>query len=194
MTSARFTRFDESTAEDWALIDAKFKIYTAGHAERVLAALQRLAGGDLGYAVDRLEHSLQTATRAHRAGADEETVVCALVHDIGDDLAPHNHGALAAAIVAPYVSEENAWLVQHHEVFQGYHYQHFFGGDRHARDKHRGHPAFERTIRFCDEWDQTSFDPHYDTMPLSAFVPMLGRVFARTPWDPAHRNSRSTVD
>lgn len=185
MDVAKFTRFDQGTAEDWALIDARFEVYARGQAERVLAMLQRLAGGDLGYRVDRLEHSLQTATRAHRAGADEETVVCALLHDIGDDLAAHNHGALAAAVVEPYVSRENAWLVRHHEVFQGYHYQHFLGGDRHARDRHRGHPAFERTIRFCDEWDQTSFDPGYDTMPLSAFAPMVGRVFARPPWDAA---------
>ncbi|HET8726876.1 MAG TPA: HD domain-containing protein [Alphaproteobacteria bacterium] len=190
MDVAKFASFDESTAEDWALIDAKFQVYAKGHAERVLAALERLGGGDLGYRVDRLEHSLQTATRAFRAGADEETVVCALLHDIGDDLAPHGHGALAASIVEPYVSRENAWLVRHHEVFQGYHYQHFFGSDRYAREKYRGHAAFERTIRFCDEWDQTSFDPDYDSMPLTAFAPMVGRILARTPWDAAHRQER----
>ena len=128
MTIVRFTKFADSTAEEWKLIGDKFTVYEHGLVDRLLASLERLKGGDLGYPVDRYEHSLQTATRAMRAGADEETIVCGLFHDIGDDLAPVNHGALAAEILRPYVSPLNYWMVRNHEPFQGYYYNHFFGG------------------------------------------------------------------
>ncbi|WP_192037360.1 HD domain-containing protein [Halomonas sp. YLGW01] len=183
MTQARFRSFDEARREEWALIDARFRDYQADASRRVLAHLDRLRGDHHGYPVDRYEHSLQTATRALRAGADEEMVVCALLHDIGDDLAPANHAEIAAAILEPFIDPLNAWMIRHHELFQGYHYRHFFGLDRHARDAYRDHPAFERTVRFCDDWDQTSFDPDYDTLPLETFVPMVERVLARTPFD-----------
>jgi len=144
----------------------------------VLAMLLRLGGDPLGYRVSRLEHSLQTATRAQREGAGEELVVVALLHDIGDTLAPYNHADLAAAVLKPFVSEENRWVVEKHAVFQGYHYWHHYGLDRHGREAYRGHPWFAQTARFCDEWDQVSFDPGYDTMPLAAFEPMVRRLFA----------------
>lgn len=182
MTIVRFTKFAESTAEEWKLIGDKFTVYEHGLVDRLLASLDRLKGGDLGYPVDRYEHSLQTASRAMRAGADDETVVCGLFHDIGDDLAPSNHGSLASEMLRPYVSPLNYWMVRNHEPFQGYYYNHFFGGDRFAREQHRGHPGFERTARFCDEWDQTAFDPNYDTMPLAAFRPAVERIFGRKPW------------
>jgi len=108
-------------------------------------------------------------------------VVCALLHDIGDNLAPYNHGQVAAAILRPYVSRENAWMLEHHEVFQGYYFHHFVGRDRNERDKFKGHPAFEGTIIFCDRWDQLSFDPNYNSMSLSDFRPMLSSVFSREP-------------
>lgn len=182
MNTVRFKKFAESTAEEWQFLTDKFVAYEHDLADRLLGALDRLKGGDLGYPVDRYEHSLQTATRAFRAGADEETVVCALLHDIGDDVAPVNHGALAAEILRPYVTPLNYWLVRNHEPFQGYYYNHFIGGDRFAREKHRGHPGFERTMRFCDEWDQTAFDPTYDTLPIEAFKPAVMRIFSRPAW------------
>ena len=183
MTQARFRRFDESRREEWALIDSHFRAYQADASRRVLVHLERLRGDHHGYPVDRFEHCLQTATRALRAGADEEIVVCALLHDIGDDLSPANHAEIAAGILEPFIDPLNTWMIRHHELFQGYHYRHFFGLDPHARDAYRDHPAFERTVRFCDEWDQTSFDKDYDTLPLDAFVPMVERVLARTPFD-----------
>ena len=134
-----------------------------------LETLEQMKGETLGHPVDRFEHSLQTATRAHRDGADEEMIVCALLHDIGDSLAPYNHGPLAAEVLRPYVSEQNAWLVRHHEIFQGYFFFHHIGRDRHERERFRGHPAFQITADFCEKWDQAAFDPNYDTMPLSAF-------------------------
>ncbi|MBB3232085.1 HD domain-containing protein [Halomonas stenophila] len=182
MNQARFRHFGEAQRDDWALIDDRFRDYIADAPRRVLAHLDRLAGDTHGYPVDRYTHSLQTATRALRDGADEEMVVCALLHDIGDDLAPANHAEIAAAILEPFVDPLNAWMIRHHELFQGYHYRHYFGLDRHARAQFRDHPAYARTVRFCDAWDQASFDPDYDTLPLDHFVPMVERVLGRTPF------------
>ena len=137
-----------------------------------------LAGDTGGYAVDRLTHSLQTATRAHRDGRDEEYVVCALVHDIGDTLASLNHAELAAVIVEPFVSELNHWIVKHHGIFQGYYFFHHIGLDRNMRDRYREHPHWQACADFCAAYDQNSFDPGYDTLPLAFFEPMVRRVFA----------------
>ena len=182
MDSVSFTRMDQGTAEDYALVDALLRAHKdATLADNVLGLLAAMKGPKLGYRIDRFEHSLQTATRALRDGADEETVVVALLHDVGDVLAPDNHSQLAAAVLRPYVSEENHWLVLHHGLFQGYYYFHHFGLDRDARERFRGHPCFEATAAFCARWDQTSFDPDYDNLPLEAFEPMVRRVFAREP-------------
>jgi predicted HD phosphohydrolase len=177
-----FRHFDEATAADWEPITEKFEIFQQGIVGKLVAQLQALAHYDLAYPVDRYVHSLQTASRALRDGADDEMVVCALLHDIGDTLAPMNHGAIAGAIVAPYVSPLNVWMMEHHEEFQGFYYAEFFGGEKHARDKYAGHPAFARTARFTDVWDQKAFDRDYNTLPLEAFLPAMTRIFARTPW------------
>lgn len=187
---ARFRRFDESDANDWRIIDTHFQAYRGGVTERVLEHLLRLKGDNHGYPVDRYTHCLQTATRALRDGADEETVVCALLHDIGDDLAPDNHADIAAGILAPFIDPLNTWMIRHHELFQGYHYRHFYGLDPHARDAYRDHPAYERTVYFCDQWDQVSFDPDYDTLPLEHFRPMLERVLCRPPYEPPADNGQ----
>ena len=149
-------------------------------ADRVLGWL-RMLDGDTPYQVSRLEHCLQTATRAERDGADEETVVCALLHDIGDVLSPANHSQAAATLLQPYVGEKNHWIVLHHGLFQGYYYFHFAGQDRDARDKYRDHPWYQACVDFCADWDQVSFDPDYVSEPLEHFEPMLRRLFARDP-------------
>ncbi|NEO69449.1 MAG: HD domain-containing protein [Moorea sp. SIO3H5] len=172
---------DTLTKEQWDFTNQCFDELVNSLTDRIINTLLDLRGHKMGSQVDRLEHCLQTATRAFRDGADEEMVVCALLHDIGDDLAPYNHGQVAAAILRPYVSPENAWMIEHHEVFQGYYFQHFIGGDRDERNKFKGHPAFEQTIIFCDRWDQLSFDPNYDTMSLSDFRPMLESVLSHKP-------------
>ena len=177
-----FTRMDEGTREEYQLLDRHYKKLDLELVDNLLAELKRLAGDKMGYRIDRYQHSLQTATRAQRDGADEETIVVALLHDIGDILAPWNHSDLAAAILQPYISPDNHWLVKHHGIFQGYYYFHHSGGDRFARERYRGHPMFERTAQFCERWDQTSFDPDYDTLPLEAFEPMVRRLFARPPF------------
>jgi predicted HD phosphohydrolase len=174
-----FTRMADGNRQEYQLLARLYEPLVRRLPDEVIAMLQRLAGDKIGYLVDRYEHSLQTATRAFRDGADEEMVVCALLHDVGDTLAPENHAQLGAAILRPYISEDNHWLIEHHGIFQGYYYYHHLGMDRDARERYRGHPMFQRTADFCEKWDQNSFDPGYDTMPFSAFEPMLRRLFAR---------------
>jgi predicted HD phosphohydrolase len=174
-----FIRMADGTLEDYQLLHRLEVDFTAKTADRVLGHLGELRGSMGGHKIDRYQHSLQSATRAMRDGADEEMVVAALLHDIGDLLAPDNHSDFAAAILKPYVSERTHWVVKHHGIFQGYFFWHHLGGDRFAFEKYRGHPHFDACRSFCDQWDQTSFDPAYDTAPLAAFEPMVRRVFAR---------------
>lgn len=176
-----FSSLDEATVEDFAIMHPLMAAEHAGLADRVLKNLELLKGSDLGLRVDRYVHSLQTATRAHADGADEETVVVALVHDIGDLLAPDNHGAFASEILRPFVSDENYFVARHHPLFQGYFYFDKVGKDRNARERFLGHPAFQATADFCEKWDCPAFDPQYESMPIAAFEPMVQRLFARTP-------------
>lgn len=173
---ATFKTMAEGTAEDWAAIVRVGQQHRGEHVDRIVSHLKLLGGDYGGFAVDRLEHSLQTATRAHRAGEDEEYVVCALLHDLGDILVPANHAELGAAILEPYVSPRNHWILKHHAVFQGYYFFHHLGLDRDMREQYRGHEAFEACAQFCHLYDQNSFEPGFDTMPLDAFVPMMRRV------------------
>ena len=177
-----FTRMDRGTVRDYALLDELAKPYIASTGERVLAYLESLKGGFPGYQVDRYEHSLQTATRALRAGECEEVVVAALLHDIGDNLAPENHSEVAAGVLRPYVARNTHWMVLQHGLFQGYYYLDKTGGDANERERFRDHPAYEMTVRFCADYDQLSFDPEYDTFSVGRFVPMVEGVFARAPW------------
>lgn len=176
---ARFHALTEGTLEDWQLIGGQLERFALRLPDRLIAHLRLLDGDYGGFPVDRLEHCLQTATRAYQAGRDDEYVACALLHDIGDTLGPHNHADIAATIVAPYVSEENHWMVKHHAIFQGYYFFHFLGLDRDLREKFRGHPHFEKTEEFCRLFDQVAFDPNFRSMPLEAFEPMLQKVFRR---------------
>ena len=185
---ATFKAMTESTAEDWAAIVRAGAPHRGKHVDRILAQMEMLRGDTGGFNVDRLEHSLQTATRAHRAGRDEEYVVCALLHDIGDLLLPANHAELAATILKPYVSEANHWTLQHHGIFQGYYFFHHLGLDRDLREDYRGHPHFEYCAQFCHQYDQNSFEQGYDTLPLEAFEPMVRRVM-ETPKQSLYRRA-----
>lgn len=175
---ATFRAMDEATQDDWMAIARHAGDFNKGLAARVLAHLKLLDGDYGGFPVDRLTHSRQAATLAHRAGRDEEFVVCALLHDIGDTLGSYNHPDIAAAILKPFVSEQSHWIVEHHGIFQGYYFFHHLGLDRDLREGFRGHPNFEACAEFCAQYDQNAFDQSYDTMPLSAFEPMVERVFA----------------
>jgi predicted HD phosphohydrolase len=175
---AKFHAMTEGDQDDWNIIARASHEYSKGLADRLVAHLSLLEGDCGGFAVDRLEHSLQTATRAHQAGKDEEYVVCALLHDIGDVLGPRNHADIGAAILQPYVSEANHFMLEKHGVFQGYYFFHHLGLDRDMREEYRGHPHFEHTAQFCHLFDQNAFDPSFKSMPLEAFYPMIQRVTA----------------
>ena len=177
-----FTRMEDGTREDYELLSRLEDEFAADTADRVLAHLRQLSGSVGGYQVDRLEHSLQSATRAHRDGADEEMVVAALLHDIDDLLAPHSHGELAALLLRPFVTERTHWIVRHHGLFQLVYYAHHLGRDRNARDRYRDHPWYQDAVDFCHRWDQCAFDPDYDSLPLEFFEPMVRRIFAREPF------------
>jgi predicted HD phosphohydrolase len=174
-----FTRMDESTAEQWAVIGAETFEHQARVAERALEMLRSLADITDGFAVDQLTHSLQTATRAERAGADPEMVFASLLHDVGKAVSVPNHPEIAAAIIKSYVRPEVYEVIRAHQDFQGRHYYAHFGGDPNARDKYEGQPWFDLAARFADDWDQTAFDPDYDTLPLEHFEPLVREMFAK---------------
>src|SRR5438270_3660995 len=177
-----FTRMDESTADQWAVIGSESYKNQSRVADRVLGMLESLSDIVDGFATDQLTHCLQTATLAERAGADDEVVVAALCHDIGKAVSVPNHPRIAAEILRPYVRDEVYKLILVHQDFQRRHYYHHFGGDPDAREQHRSTltaDEFELAERFADEWDQVAFDPDYDTLPLSHFEPKVRAVFAR---------------
>jgi predicted HD phosphohydrolase len=173
-----FTRMDESTAEQWAVIGRETFANQPRVADSILNLLRSLATVTDGFATDQLTHCLQTATLAEEAGADEEVIVASLCHDIGKAISVPNHAAIAAEILKPYVRPDVHWMIKVHQDFQGKHYYHHFGADPNARDQYEGHPAFEMTATFTDDWDQVAFDPDYPTQPLEHFEPMVRRVFA----------------
>jgi predicted HD phosphohydrolase len=179
-----FTAMEAGDADDYLLLERYERAFAAGLADRVTAALARLEGSLGGYRITRLEHSLQAATRARLDGADADWIVAALVHDLGDELAPFNHSEIAAAIVEPYVRAEVTWVVRQHGLFQSYYYAHFTGGDRNGRDRHVGHPWYDLCEEFCARWDQSSFDPDFPIHDLDSFAPELHEVFGRREWDP----------
>ena len=175
---AKFREMKQGTADDWAIIGGEYRAFAKGLPDRVLDHLRLLDGDFGGFPVDRLEHSLQTATRAHRDGRDEQYVVMALLHDIGDTLGSYNHPEVAASIIKPFVSEEVHWICQNHGAFQGYYYFHLEGGDRNARDMHRDHEWFDDCVTFCREYDQNCFEPDYDELPVEEFEPLVTEFFA----------------
>ncbi|MHB8664479.1 MAG: HD domain-containing protein [Acidimicrobiales bacterium] len=172
-----FTRMDESTAEEWAVIGAehaKEQPLVADHILDMLRSLKALVGG---FNVDQLTHSLQTATRAERAGASTEMIVASLCHDIGKAVSVPNHPRIAAEILRPYVSDDTYNVIRTHQDFQGRHYYHHFGGDPDAREQYRGESWFAKGEQFADEFDQNSFDDGYDTESLEHFEPLVRDVF-----------------
>ena len=176
---AKFRNFEEGTQEDWAIIARQYSGFAQGLPDRILTHLKLLDGDFGGFPIDRLQHCLQTATRAYRDGRPETYVVMALLHDIGDTIGTYNHPDIGAAIIKPFVTEEEHWICAQHGLFQGNYYFHFIGMDRDARDVHRGHEHWDSCELFCRTYDQAAFDPDYDTEPLSFFEPMLRRVMAK---------------
>ena len=182
MKKVSFTEMKKGTKEDYLLLDKNEKDFAKKTADRILKFLSSFTETLEGYQVSRLEHSLQSATRALHAGESEEMIVAALLHDIGDELAPMNHSEYAASILKPYVSEKTHWIVEKHGEFQAYYYAHHLGGNRNKRDKYKGHKYFDACVNFCEKYDQCSFDPNYESYPLEKFEPMVRNIFARKPY------------
>ena len=176
---ATFKSIKQSTKADWDIIIAHHMPFAAELPDRVLAQLRMLGEDEGGYAVNRLQHLLLSATLAHAGGEDEEYVVCALLHDVGDLLGSWNHPEVSAAILKPFVSEANHWMVEKHGIFQGYNFFQHINMDRNMREQFRGHPHFERTARFVELYDNPAFDPEAECLPLEFFEPMVRRVFAQ---------------
>ena len=182
MKKVSFTEMKKGTKDDYLLLDKHEKDYASKTAERILKFMSGLTDTLEGYKVSRLEHSLQSATRALKAGESEEMIVATLLHDIGDELAPMNHSEYAASVLKPYVSEKTHWIIEKHGEFQTYYYAHHLGGDRNKRDKYKNHKYYQDCINFCEKYDQASFDPNYKSLPLSEFEPMVKRIFSRKPY------------
>ena len=178
MDTVTFAHMSDGTAEEYAFLSHIEKEYIHDLPDRLLAALLGLENSFGGYRVNRLEHSLQSATHAFTAGESEEMVVAALLHDIGDELAPASHSEMAAAILRPYVSERVYWIIKHHGLFQTYYYNHYFDKDRNVRDQFLDHPWYQDTVDFCKNYDQNCFDPDFESKPLDFFRPMVERVMS----------------
>ena len=182
MKKVSFTEMKNGTKEDYLFLDKHEKDFASKTADRILRFMAGLTETLEGYQVSRLEHSLQSASRAYRNGESDEMVVAALLHDIGDELAPMNHSEYAAAILKPYVSEKTHWIVEKHGLFQTYYSAEHLGGDKNAREKYKNHKYYKATINFCEKYDQSSFDPNYKSMSLEEFKPMVRNIFSRKPF------------
>ena len=182
MTTVSFTEMEKGTKEDYLLLSKHEKKFIENTADRIINFISGLTKTLEGYKINRLEHSLQTATRALNDKADDEMIVAALLHDIGDELAPLNHSEYAAAVLKPYVSEKTHWLVEKHGEFQMYYYAHHLEGNRNQRDKYKGHKYYEDAAKFCENWDQKSFDPNFKSLPLKYFEPLVRKTFSRKPY------------
>ena len=180
MQTVSFEHMVDGTPEDYDLIGRELAAHKADQlTDHILGTLKAMAGPLLGYQVDRFQHCLQSATRALRNGEDDEMVVAALLHDVGDPIAPENHSAVAADILRPYVSDRTHWIIRHHGLFQGYYYFHHLGADRDAREAFRDHEWFDDCAAFCEEYDQNCFERNHDTMALEEFEPMVRDLFSR---------------
>ena len=182
MEKVKFTQMKDGTKDDYLFLDKHEKKYIEGTADRIIKFMSGLNDTLEGYKITRLEHSLQTATRALNDKASDEMVVAALLHDIGDELAPLNHSEYAAAVLKPYVSEKTRWIVEKHGEFQMYYYAHHLGGNRNQREKYKGHKYYQDTLDFCEKWDQKSFDPNFKSLTLKSFEPLIKKIFSRKPY------------
>ena len=182
MEKVKFKQMKDGTKEEYLLLDKHEKKYIQSTADRLINFMSGLNNTLEGYQITRLEHSLQTASRALNDKANDEMIVAALFHDIGDELAPLNHAEYAAAVLKPYVSEKTHWIVEKHGEFQMYYYAHHLNGNRNQRDKYKGHKYYQDTLNFCENWDQKSFDPNFKSLTLKDFEPYVKKIFSRDPY------------
>lgn len=190
MKKVNFTKMEDGTREEYEFLDQLESQYIAELPDRLLTALSRLQYSLSGYQINRLEHCLQGATRAWRANESDEMIIAVLLHDLGDELAPHSHSEMSAAILRPYISDRLYWIVKHHGIFQMYYYAHHCGGNRHTREQYKHHEWYQDAIDFCAHYDQNCFDPDYDAKPLEFFEPILRRVISKPRFDDTEYQAR----
>ena len=182
MKTVNFTEMKNGNKDDYQLLEKYEKNFERQTADRILKYLSKQTSTLEGYKISRLEHALQAATRAYKNKESDEMVVATLLHDIGDDLAPANHAEYAASILKPYVSEKTYWILLKHGEFQMYYYAHYLGGNRNRRNKYKKHKYYNDCVKFCELWDQSSFDPNYKSFPLKKFEPLIKKIFSRKPY------------
>ena len=182
MSTVKFTEMKHGSKDDYLLLDKYEQDYINGTADRIIDFMSGLNSTLEGYKITRLEHSIQTATRAFNDKANEEMVIAALLHDIGDELAPLNHSEYAASVLKPFVSEKTHWIIEKHGEFQMYYYAHHLGGDRNQRNKYKDHKYYDDALNFCEKWDQKSFDPNFKSLSLKDFEPLIRKIFSRKPY------------
>ena len=174
---------DDFTVADWSVLNRQRGPYYS--VEQARQALRLLEGSrddpSFGYEVNNFRHCLQTATAALQDGRDEEYVVMALLHDVGFVVCPTSHGAFAAELLAPYVSDFTRWALERHMFFQAVHCAHSPGIDPNVRERWRGHPHFEATAEFVARYDITTIRCGLPEAPIAVFEPMVRRIFARPP-------------
>ncbi len=172
---------DDYRAEDWKILNRQRKQY---HDEQMVDQILRILTcqkDDPGYVytVNNYYHCLQTATRMFRDERPEEDVVVGLFHDIGFITCNETHGEFAAALLRPYISEKNHWMLIRHAIFQQYHCYELDGCDRHERDQWKDHPYFAWTAEFVDKYDQGTINHDEEILPIEAFEPMVRRLFGK---------------
>ncbi len=177
-----FSNLRDGSVEDFEIIAKNDELTALELPDRIIEHLRAQSFDDGAYKIDRLQHVLQAATRAERDGADDDWIVCALIHDIGDILAPYTHGDLAAEILRPFVRDEVVWVTRHHPTFQKFYNKALDEEQRQSREQFKDHPHYQAAVDFCENWDQTSFDPNYNSEPLEHFEPVIRRVFSRKPF------------
>jgi predicted HD phosphohydrolase len=179
MERAAFSSLANATVEDWDIIQrpSNVRAERQGLAERLIGLLaMQKDDPTYGWPVNVYTHCLQTATRAKRDGADPQTIFCALLHDATEGIDLENHCETAALLVQPYVSSDHFWMIRMHGLFQDWHAHTHPIRKSSAYLLHRGHSAFDLTLRFTTDWDQCSFDPDFVAEPLEQFVPIVRRV------------------
>ena len=182
MSTVKFTEMKHGSKDDYLLLDKYEQDFINRTADRIIDFMSGLNSTLEGYKITRLEHSLQTATRAFNDKANEEMVIAALLHDIGDELAPLNHSEYAASVLKPFISEKTYWIIEKHGEFQMYYYAHHLGGDRNQRNKYKDHKYYDDALNFCEKWDQKSFDPNFKSLSLKDFEPLIRKIFSRKPY------------
>jgi predicted HD phosphohydrolase len=175
-----FTTMLEGTPEDWGHIAQEHMKHQESTAPgQIMDSLRRLEAIEVGFGANQLAHSLMTATLARRDGATDEEVVAALCHDIGKLMSIPNHGAIAAEILKPYVSEDLYHTVKWHQDFQGRYYYEYLGKSANMRDRFKDEPWFATAEKLVDRWDAPAFDPDFASDSLESFEPLVHKIFSK---------------